>query len=208
MRNKFIVAAVIAALGLTACSADSTSGSSSSVQTSSTETETTTAVSTSTAQTTIEEKAAATEEAYSSPVQSETESAEAVYTEETPAPVETAPAAEVYTEAPEPETTPAEILADAPAEQIPSLTRDMAYEGVSSYCISAYGSDEQGNAYTVNSEEYDTDSEYAVKFRSTTGAFTYFYVNRETGDTRIVQINPIDNSEEYAGTINVYDYLN
>ena len=67
----------------------------------------------------------------------------------------------------------------------------------------------------------ETDSAYQVIFRSYTGAFVYFYVNKTSGKTRIVEKVPSLNVEEgdgedhspdgdhqsSAGTIELFDYL-
>ena len=58
------------------------------------------------------------------------------------------------------------------------ITAEMAYEGVSNYCHSAYdwslAEDNPSMMYVEMGEE--TESEYQVVFRSYTGAFVYFYV--------------------------------
>jgi hypothetical protein len=46
-----------------------------------------------------------------------------------------------------------------------------------------------------------------VVFRSYTGAFVHFYVNKTNGATRMVERVPNLNVEEDAGTINLFDYL-
>ncbi len=51
------------------------------------------------------------------------------------------------------------------------------------------------------------DSAYQVVFRSYTGAFVHFYVNKTSGKTRMVEEVPSLNVEEEAGTINLFDYL-
>ena len=109
----------------------------------------------------------------------------------------------------------------------------MAYEGVSNYCHSAYdwsiakenrrqteshpslledgrGAKEDGEAnpsimYVQMGEE--TDSAYQVVFRSYTGAFVNFYVNKATGTTRMEEYVPTLDVKSDAGTINLYDYL-
>ena len=53
----------------------------------------------------------------------------------------------------------------------------------------------------------ETDSEYQVIFRSYTGAFVYFYVDKLSGTTRMVEHVPELDIEEEAGTIDLYDYL-
>jgi hypothetical protein len=53
----------------------------------------------------------------------------------------------------------------------------------------------------------ETDSAYQVVFRSYTGAFVHFYVDKTSGTTRMVEKVPSLNVEEDAGTINLFDYL-
>ena len=90
-----------------------------------------------------------------------------------------------------------------------TITEDMAYEGINNYCHSAYDwSVAKGNPdimYLTMGEE--TDSAYQVVFRSYTGAFVHFYVNKTSGTTRMVEIVPSLNVEEDAGTIELFDYL-
>lgn len=114
-----------------------------------------------------------------------------------------------------------------------TITEDMAYEGVNNYCHSAYdwsvakdnlrqteshssmledgrGAKEEDEVnpdimYVQMGEE--TDSAYQVVFRSYTGAFVHFYVNKKSGATRMVEKVPSLNVEEEAGTIDLFDYL-
>ena len=53
----------------------------------------------------------------------------------------------------------------------------------------------------------ETDSAYRVVFRSYTGAFVHFYVDKASGTTRMVEKVPSLNIEEQSGTINLFDYL-
>jgi len=89
------------------------------------------------------------------------------------------------------------------------MTKDLAFEGVNNYCHQEYDwSVAEGNPdimYLEFGEE--TDSTYQVVFRSYTGAFVYFYVDKTTGTTRMVEKVPSLNVEEETGTINLYDYL-
>ena len=90
-----------------------------------------------------------------------------------------------------------------------TITADMAYEGVSNYCHSAYdwsaAKDNPDIMYLTMGEE--TDSIYQVVFRSYTGAFVHFYVNKTSGTTKIVEKVPSLNVEEESGTIELFDYL-
>ena len=89
------------------------------------------------------------------------------------------------------------------------ITADMAYEGVNNYCHKEYdwsvAKDNPDIMYVQMGEE--TDSAYQVIFRSYTGAFVHFYVNKTNGATRMVERVPNLNVEEDAGTINLFDYL-
>jgi hypothetical protein len=89
------------------------------------------------------------------------------------------------------------------------ITADMAYEGISNYCHSEYdwsvAKDNPEIMYLTMGEE--TDSAYQVVFRSYTGAFVHFYVNKRSGTTRMVEKVPSINVEEEAGTIDLFDYI-
>ena len=114
-----------------------------------------------------------------------------------------------------------------------TITADMAYKGIKNYCHSAYdwsvakdnrrqteghpskledgrGAKEEDEVnpdimYLTMGEE--TDSTYQVVFRSYTGAFVHFYVNKASGTTRMVEKVPNLNIEEESGTIDLFDYL-
>ena len=85
----------------------------------------------------------------------------------------------------------------------------MALEGVSNYCHKEYdwsaAKDNPDIMYVQMGEE--TDSTYQVVFRSYTGAFVHFYVDKVSGTTKMVEKVPSLNIEEQAGTINLFDYL-
>ena len=89
------------------------------------------------------------------------------------------------------------------------ITAEMALEGVSNYCHSAYdwsvAKDNPDIMYVQMGEE--SDSAYLVVFRSYTGAFVNFYVNKATGTTRMEEYVPILDVKEDAGTIELFDYL-
>ena len=90
------------------------------------------------------------------------------------------------------------------------ISKDMAYEGVYNYCQSVYdwsiAEDNPDIMYLEMGEE--TEKEYQVIFRSYTGSFVYFYVDKLSGNTRLVEYVPSLEIEEEAGTINLYEYLN
>lgn len=89
------------------------------------------------------------------------------------------------------------------------ITAEMAYEGVSNYCHSAYdwsiAKENPSIMYVQMGEK--TDSAYQVVFRSYTGAFVNFYVNKASGTTRMEEYVPTLDVKSDAGTINLYDYL-
>ena len=89
------------------------------------------------------------------------------------------------------------------------ITAEMAYEGVSNYCHSAYdwsvAEDNPSIMYVQMGEE--TDSAYQVVVRSYTGAFVNFYVDKASGTTRMEEYVPTLDVRNEAGTINLFDYL-
>ena len=90
-----------------------------------------------------------------------------------------------------------------------SMTSEMAYEGVNNYCHSEYDwsiAKENPDMMSVVMGD-DMESEYKVIFRSYTGALVYFYVDKASGKTRIVEHVPTLNIENEVGTINLFDYL-
>ena len=89
------------------------------------------------------------------------------------------------------------------------ITEEMAFEGVNNYCHSAYdwsiAEDNPSIMYVEMGEE--TESEYQVIFRSYTGAFVHFYVDKANGTTRMVEVVPSLGVEDEIGTIDLFDYL-
>ncbi len=88
------------------------------------------------------------------------------------------------------------------------LTKDMVYSGINNYCHQNFDwsitQDNPDIMYVEMGEE--TDTEYEVIFRSYTGSFTYFYVNKSDGKTRVVEYVPALDIKEESGTINIFDY--
>ena len=86
----------------------------------------------------------------------------------------------------------------------------MAYEGVSNYCHSTYDwSVAEENPSMMNMEMgEETDSAYQVVFRSYTGAIVYFYVDKMSGLTRMVEYVPALDVKNEAGVIDINHYLN
>lgn len=89
------------------------------------------------------------------------------------------------------------------------ITKEMAYNGVSNYCHEKYdwsiAKDNPSIMYIEFGE--DLDNEYQIIFRSYTGAFVYFYVNKTTGLTKMIEKVPNLDIENDIGTINIKDYL-
>ena len=89
------------------------------------------------------------------------------------------------------------------------ITAEMAYEGVSNYCHSAYdwsvAKENPSIMYVQMGEE--TDSAYQVVFRSYTGAFVNFYVDKVSGTTRMEEYVPTLDVRNDAGTIDLFDYI-
>ena len=89
------------------------------------------------------------------------------------------------------------------------ITAEMAFEGVSNYCHSAYdwsiAKDNPSIMYVQMGEE--TDSAYQVVFRSYTGAFVNFYIDKATGTTKMEEYVPTLDVRSEAGTIEIFDYL-
>ena len=89
------------------------------------------------------------------------------------------------------------------------ITAEMAYEGVNNYCHSEYdwsiAKDKPDIMYVQMGEE--SDSAYQVVFRSYTGAFVNFYVDKTSGTTRMEEYVPNLNVRNDVGTIDLFDYL-
>ena len=89
------------------------------------------------------------------------------------------------------------------------ITAAMAREGVSNYCHSAYdwsvAEENPDMMYVTMGDE--TASEYQVIFRSYTGALVYFYVDKTSGKTRLVEHVPALDVDSVVGTIDLQDYL-
>ena len=89
------------------------------------------------------------------------------------------------------------------------ITAEMAYEGVNNYCHSEYdwsiAKDNPSIMYVKMGEE--TETEYEVVFRSYTGAFVYFYVDKKNGATRMVEQVPNLDVKNEVGTIDLFEYL-
>ena len=96
------------------------------------------------------------------------------------------------------------------------ITAEMAYEGVEKYCHKEYDwsvAEDNPDMMSVQMGE-ETETEYQVVFRSYTGAFVYFYVDKASGTTKLVEKVPNLGVEEDDGehqsssrTINLFDYI-
>ena len=89
------------------------------------------------------------------------------------------------------------------------ITAEMAYKGVNNYCHKEYDwsiAEENPSIMYVEMGE-ETDSTYQVVFRSYTGAFVNFYVNKTSGTTRMEEYVPTIDVRSEAGTINLFDYI-
>ena len=90
-----------------------------------------------------------------------------------------------------------------------TITKETAFEGVNNDCHKEYdwsaAKDNPDIMYLQMGEE--TDSAYEVVFRSYTGAFVHFYVDKASGVIKMIEKVPTLNVEEEAGTINLFDYL-
>ena len=89
------------------------------------------------------------------------------------------------------------------------ITAEMAFEGVTNYCHNAYDwsiAKDNPDIMGVQMGE-ESDSAYQVVFRSYTGAFVYFYVDKTSGTTRMEEYVPTLDVKSDAGKINLFDYL-
>ena len=97
---------------------------------------------------------------------------------------------------------------DCPNTSKCTITAEMAYEGVNNYCHREYdwsiAEENPSMMYVEMSEE--TDSAYQVIFRSYTGALVYFYVDKTSGTTRMVERVPSLGVEEEVGSFELSDY--
>ncbi|MBP3200226.1 MAG: hypothetical protein J6M39_01055 [Lachnospiraceae bacterium] len=89
------------------------------------------------------------------------------------------------------------------------ITKDMAYNGVNNYCHITYDWSMAKDNPSIMSVEMgeETDTEHQVIFRSYTGSFVYFYVDKSSGITKMVDYVPDLDIKEESGTIDLLDYL-
>ena len=89
------------------------------------------------------------------------------------------------------------------------ITAEMALEGVNNYCHSEYDwsiAKDNPDIMGVQMGE-ESDSAYQVVFRSYTGAFVNFYVDKASGTTRMEEYVPNLNVRNDVGTIDIFDYI-
>ncbi len=89
------------------------------------------------------------------------------------------------------------------------ITKEMAYKGVNNYCHITYDWSIAKDNPSIMSVEMgeETDAEYQVIFKSYTGSCVYFYVDKLSGITKMVDYVPDLDIREESGTINLFDYL-
>ena len=89
------------------------------------------------------------------------------------------------------------------------ITPELAYEGINNYCHKEFdwspAKENPSIMYVAMGDE--TETEYKVIFRSYTGSFTYFYVNKKSGKTRMEEFVPALDITQEAGTLNLFDYV-
>lgn len=89
------------------------------------------------------------------------------------------------------------------------ITAEKAFEGVNNYCHQNYdwsiAEENPEIMYVAMGDE--TQAEYKVVFRSNTGSFVYFYVDKASGSTRMEEYVPGLDIRNEAGSINIKDYL-
>ena len=104
----------------------------------------------------------------------------------------------------------ASLPSDAQTEDTQrTITKETAFEGVNNYCHKEYdwsAAKDNPDIMCLQMGE-ETDSAYEVVFRSYTGAFVHFYVDKASGVVKMIEKVPTLNVEEEAGTINLFDYL-
>ena len=90
------------------------------------------------------------------------------------------------------------------------ITAEIVYEGVNNYCHTHYDwsiAEENPDIMYVRMGE-ESDTAYQVIFRSYTGAFVYFIVDKASGMTSMKEVVPNLGVESDAGEFSLYDYLN
>ena len=101
---------------------------------------------------------------------------------------------------------------EASGAEVPEngITAEIVYEGVNNYCHTHYDwsiAEENPDIMYVRMGE-ESDTAYQVIFRSYTGAFVYFIVDKASGMTSMKEVVPNLDVESDAGEFSLYDYLN
>ena len=100
-------------------------------------------------------------------------------------------------------------VAKADSLKTAKITPELAYEGINNYCHKEFdwspAKENPSIMYVAMGDE--TETEYKVIFRSYTGSFTYFYVNKKSGKTRMEEFVPALDITQEAGTLNLFDYV-
>ena len=89
------------------------------------------------------------------------------------------------------------------------ITAEMAFEGVNNYCHTHYDwsiAEKNPDIMYVRMGE-ESDTAYQVIFRSYTGAFVYFTVDKASGMVTMKEVVPNLGVESDAGEFSLYDYL-
>lgn len=89
------------------------------------------------------------------------------------------------------------------------ISAEMAYEGVNNYCHREYDwsiAETNPSIMSVTMGD-ETETEFQVIFRSYTGALVYFYVDKKSGSTRMVECVPSLGIENETGAIDLHNYL-
>ena len=89
------------------------------------------------------------------------------------------------------------------------ITEETAFEGVSNYCHEAYDWSIAGENPDIMSLEMgeETETAYQVIFRSYTGAFVYFEVDKATGTVTMTEVVPNLDLKSDAGSFDLQEYL-
>ena len=104
------------------------------------------------------------------------------------------------------------LSSEASGAEVPEtgITEEMAFEGVNNYCHSYYDwsiAEENPDIMYVRMGE-ESDTSYQVIFRSYTGAFVFFTVDKASSMTSMKEVVPNLGVESDAGEFSLYDYLN
>ena len=89
------------------------------------------------------------------------------------------------------------------------ITKETAYNVINKYCHDNYdwsvAQDNPSIMYVEMGNE--TGSDYQIIFKSYTGSFVYFYVDKTSGETKVVEYVPNLDIENELDSINIFDYI-